>query len=141
MRTVLSIANGLLSLKQFANGAVRDRRRLARPRRPGAQGGAAAIPENLIGNARLAQWVIPALAEARILRIWLGLESEVADAMPCLGQIPGHANAFVIGTVHSGYTSGPFMGKLLAQSMLGETPDLPLFPIDRLLPAPEIAAS
>jgi glycine/D-amino acid oxidase-like deaminating enzyme len=132
MRTVLSIANGLLSLKQFANGTVLvgggwqgvgDRTR----------GGVAAIPENLIGNLRLARWVIPALAEARILRIWLGLESEVADAMPMLGPIPGHPGAFVIGTAHSGYTSGPFMGRLLAQVMLGQAPELPLFPPDRLL--------
>lgn len=132
MRSVLGIASGLLSLKQFANGTVLvgggwqgagDR----------ARGGVAAIPENLIGNLRLARWVVPALAEARILRIWLGLEAEVADAMPLLGPIPGHPDAFVIGTVHSGYTSGPFMGRLLAQSMLGQTPELPLFPPDRLL--------
>jgi len=132
MQTVLSIANGLLSLKQFSNGSVLigggwqgigDRER----------GGVEAIPENLIGNARLARWVIPALAEATILRIWLGLESESPDAMPMLGPLPGHPGAFIIGTVHSGYTSGPFMGKLLAQSMLGQTPELTLFPIDRLL--------
>jgi sarcosine oxidase subunit beta len=132
MQTVLSIANGLLSLKQFANGTVLigggwqgigDRER----------GGVEAVPENLIGNARLAQWVIPALAKARMVRIWLGLESEVADAMPLLGPIPGHADAWVIGTVHSGYTSGTFMGKLLAQAILGDAPELPLFPPDRLL--------
>jgi glycine/D-amino acid oxidase-like deaminating enzyme len=35
--------------------------------------------------------------------------------------------------VHSGYTSGPYMGRILAQAILGEAPELPLFPIDRLL--------
>lgn len=135
MRTVLSIANGLLSLKQFPNGTVLvgggwqgDGDRL--------RGGVAAVPENLIGNLRLARWVIPALAEARVLRIWLGLESEVADAMPILGPVPGRPDVFVIGAVHSGYTSGPFMGRLLAQSMLGQVPELPLFPPDRLLAGP-----
>jgi sarcosine oxidase subunit beta len=41
--------------------------------------------------------------------------------------------------VHSGYTSGPYMGKLLAQTMLGETPELPLFDPARLVAAaPEL---
>jgi sarcosine oxidase subunit beta len=90
------------------------------------------IPQNLIGNLQLAQHVIPALAKARIVRIWLGLEAETADAMPMLGKLPGQ-QAWVIGCVHSGYTSGPFMGKLLAQALLGEEPELPLFDPARLL--------
>jgi glycine/D-amino acid oxidase-like deaminating enzyme len=134
MRTVLSIANGLLSLKQFENGTVLigggwqgmgDRER----------GGTEIVPKNLVGNLRLAQWVIPELRHARILRIWLGLESEVADAMPMIGNVPGVENAFVIGTVHSGYTSGPYMGQLLAQHILGRTPERPLFDPSRLLAA------
>jgi glycine/D-amino acid oxidase-like deaminating enzyme len=132
MRTVLSIANGLLSMKQFANGSVLigggwqgigDRR--SGPIEP--------IAANLIGNLRLAQHVIPALANARIARIWLGLESETADGMPMIGALPGRDDAWVIGCVHSGYTSGPYMGKLLAQTMLGQTPDLPLFDPARLV--------
>jgi glycine/D-amino acid oxidase-like deaminating enzyme len=136
MRTVLSIANGLLSMKQFANGSVLigggwqgvgDR--LSGPVEP--------IPENLIGNLRLAQHVIPALAQARIARIWLGLESETADGMPIIGALPGREDAWVIGCVHSGYTSGPYMGKLLAQTILGETTELPLFDPARLVCATE----
>lgn len=132
MRSVLSIASGLLSMKQFANGSVLigggwqgigDRQR----------GGVETIPKNLIGNLRLAQHVIPELANARVARIWLGLESETDDAMPMLGALPGLDNAYVIGCVHSGYTSGPYMGKLLARHMLGETNELPLFDPARLL--------
>jgi len=134
MRSVLSIANGLLSMKQFANGTVLigggwqgvgDR----------ARGPVETIPQNLTGNLRLAQHVIPALAKARVARIWLGLESETADAMPMIGALPGLSDAWVIGCVHSGYTSGPYMGKLLAQAMLGETPELPLFDPARLIAA------
>ena len=138
MRSVLSIANGLLSMKQFANGTVLigggwqgvgDR----------ARGPVETIPQNLTGNLRLAQHVIPALAKARVARIWLGLEAETADAMPMIGPLPGLADAWVIGCVHSGYTSGPYMGKLLAQTMLGETPELPLFDPARLVAAaPEL---
>ena len=132
MRTVLSIANGLLSLKQFANGTVLIG--------GGWQGKAdrmthetAIIPDNVIGNTRLARYVVPALAETRIVRTWVGFEAETADAMPVIGPVPEHTNAFVIGSVHSGYTSGPYMGKLLAQYILGQEPELPLFDPQRLL--------
>jgi sarcosine oxidase subunit beta len=135
MRTVLSVANGLLSLKQFANGTVLigggwqgegDRLR----------GGVEARPQNLVGNMRLAAYAVPALAEARVARIWLGLEAETADAMPIVGDVPGVRDAYVVGSAHSGYTSGPFMGRILAQHMLGQTPDLPLFEPARLLGMP-----
>jgi len=132
MRTVLSIANGLLSLKQFANGTVLIG--------GGWQGRAdratrqtEIIPDNMRGNAQLARYVIPALAETRIVRTWVGFEAETADAMPVIGSVPGIENAFVIGSVHSGYTSGPYMGKLLAQCMLGQEPEMPLFDPQRLL--------
>jgi len=132
MCSVLSIANGLLSLKQFANGSVLiggGWQGLGDPDR----GGVEAVPQNLIGNVRLARHVIPALAEGRIVRIWLGLESETSDAMPMIGAIPGVANAYVIGCVHSGYTSGPFIGKLLADHILGRELPMPLFDPARLL--------
>jgi glycine/D-amino acid oxidase-like deaminating enzyme len=132
MRTVLGVASGLLSLKQYANGTVLigggwqgigDRQR----------GGLAVRAENFAGNVRLAAFTIPALREARVVRAWLGLEAETADALPAIGPIPGVENAWIIGSVHSGYTSGPYFGKLLAQAVLGRAPEMPLFPIDRLL--------
>lgn len=135
MRTVLSVANGLLSLKQFANGTVLigggwqgegDRER----------GGLEARPQNLVGNMRLAAYAVPALAEARIARIWLGLEAETADAMPIIGDVPGVPRAYVVGSAHSGYTSGPFMGRIMAQHILGQQPELPLFDPSRLLGMP-----
>lgn len=132
MRTVLSIANGLLSMKQFANGTVligggwqgRGNRDSGRPE---------TIPENLTGNLRLGQYVCPALANARVARIWLGFESETADAMPMIGPLSEYPELYVIGCVHSGYTSGPWMGKLLADAILGNTPEMPLFNPSRLM--------
>jgi len=135
MRTVLSVANGLLSLKQFANGTVLigggwqgegDRER----------GGIEARPQNLVGNMRLAAYALPALSEARIARIWLGLEAETADAMPIIGDVPGVPGAYVVGSAHSGYTSGPFMGRIMAQYILGQQPEMPLFDPARLLGMP-----
>lgn len=132
MRTVLSVASGLLSLKQFPNGTVvigggwqgiGDRQR----------GGVAVLPESLIGNVRLACYAIPALRDARLVRAWVGLEAETDDALPAAGPIPGVPDAYVCGSVHSGYTSGPCIARLLADHILGRETDLPLFPIDRLL--------
>lgn len=132
MRSVVGIANGLLSLKQFENGTVLigggwqgngDR----------VRGGVETIPKNLIGNIQLARHAIPALGETRVNRVWLGLESETADALPMIGEIPGHEEAYVIGCVHSGYTSAPYMGRLLADRILGREPEMPLFGPARLI--------
>ncbi len=132
MRTVLGVASGLLSLKQFEHGSVligggwqgigdRETQRLS------------STPDAIIGNLRLAAHSIPALRDATVLRCWQGLEAETDDAMPAIGPLPGIPGAWIIGSVHSGYTSGPFMGHILAQAILGTPPDLPLFPPDRLL--------
>jgi sarcosine oxidase, subunit beta len=138
MRTVVGVASGLLSLKQFSNGTVligggwqahgdRERRTTE------------LIPDNLIGNARLACYAIPELSETRLVRAWSGFEAETADAMPVVGDVPGVADAFVIGSVHSGYTSGPYIGELLAQRILGKEPEMPLFDPARLLTATQSA--
>lgn len=134
MRSVVGIANGLLSLKQFENGTVLiggGWQGIGDPQR----GGVEAIPENLTGNVRLARHAIPALNETRIARIWLGLESETSDALPMIGPLPGMDNAFVIGCVHSGYTSAPYMGRLLSRTILGHEPEMPLFDPARLIAA------
>ena len=136
MRTVIGVASGLLSLKQFGNGtavigggwqAAGDRER----------GGAALVPARLVGNLRLACHAIPALRGARLVRTWAGLEAETRDALPAVGPLPGHPGAFVCGGVHSGFTSGPWMARLLADRILGREPAMPLFPPDRLIEDPE----
>ena len=135
MRTVLSVASGLLSLKQFGNGTVLiggGWQGLGDTER----GGVETLPDNLIGNLRLARWTVPALAEARITRIWLGLEAETADAMPLLGPVPGVRDAWVIGSAHSGYTSGPYLGRLLAEHLLGRETAHGLFDPARLVGVP-----
>ena len=132
MRSVVGIASGLLSLKQYPHGSVvigggwqgrgdRDR------------GGVELVPDNLIGNMRLACHAIPALAGTRLVRAWAGLEAETRDALPAVGPVPGSPDAYVCGSVHSGYTSAPYIARLLADRILGRVPELPLFEIDRLL--------
>lgn len=132
MRTVLGIASGLLSLKQYPHGTVvigggwqgeGDRE----------TGTHQATAASVIGNTRLAVHAIPALRHSRIVRVWTGFEAETADALPAVGPVPGHPGAWVIGSVHSGYTSAPYIAKCLTQAILGQEPEMPLFPIDRLL--------
>ena len=132
LKTVITVAHGKLSLKQFENGTV-----LIGGGWPGKgnieNGYNETIPENLIGNMRLACHAIPNLKNSRVSRVWLGLEAETDDAMPIIGELPNLKNAFIIGSIHSGYTSGPYMGKLLSEKILGNDVDLSLFDIRRLM--------
>jgi len=139
MRTQVGIASGLLSLKQYPHGTVvigggwqgkGDR----------VSGNGEIVPDSIVGNVRLACHAIPALKSARLSRSWTGFEAETADALPAVGAIPGCTDAYVCGSVHSGYTSGPYIAKLLADRLLGREPELPLFPIDRLLAAEDSAS-
>ena len=132
MRTQVGIASGLLSLKQYPHGTVvigggwqgrGDR----------TTGTSEIVADNVVGNVRLACHAIPALAAARLARCWTGFEAETADALPAAGPIPGVADAYVCGSIHSGYTSGPYISKLLADRILGKEPEMALFPIERLL--------
>ena len=136
MRTVVGVASGLLSLKQFGNGTV-----VVGGGWPAAgdreHGGGALLPGRLVGNLRLACHAIPALRGARLVRTWAGLEAQTRDALPAVGPVPGHPEAFVCGSVHSGFTSGPFIAKLLADRILGREPAMPLFPPDRLIEPPD----
>ena len=132
LKTVITVAHGKLSLKQFENGTV-----LIGGGWPGIGNIESDYnetkPENLIGNMRLACHAIPNLKNSRVSRVWLGLEAETDDAMPIIGELPNLENAYVIGSIHSGYTSGPYMGLLLAEKILGKDTDLSLFDIRRLI--------
>ena len=130
MRTVIGVANGLLTLKQKANGTV-----LIGGGWKGIgdidRGGVEVVPANLIGNLRLAHYTIPGLAEARVIRTWLGLDANMPDFMPLVGPVAGAEGAFVIGCIRGGYTIGPYMGWLLAERILGREPEMPLFDMSR----------
>ena len=42
--------------------------------------------------------------------------------MPAVGPVPGVPGAYVCGSIHSGYTSGPYIAKLLAELIMGGNP-------------------
>lgn len=138
MRSVVGIASGLLSLKQYPHGTVVI---------GGGWQGEGSREENThrsthvstVGNARLATHAIPALRHSRIVRVWTGFEAETADALPAIGPVPSFPGVWVCGSAHSGYTSAPYMAKCLTQAILGQEPEMPLFPIDRLLKRPDVS--
>ena len=80
LKSVITIANGKLSLKQFKNGTI-----LIGGGWPGHRNlendKFEPLPENLIGNMQLACHSIPSLKESRVLRVWGGLEAETKYAM------------------------------------------------------------
>ncbi|MEE9590838.1 MAG: FAD-binding oxidoreductase [Hyphomicrobiaceae bacterium] len=140
MRTQVGIASGLLSLKQYPHGTVviGGGWQGWGNRETGRSG---IVPDSIIGNVRLACHAIPALAAARLARSWTGFEAETADVLPAVGPVPGIPEAYVCGSIHSGYTSAPYIAKLLAQCILGQEPERLLFPIDRLILQPASAAT
>ena len=126
IRVVIAHASGMLTLKQSDNGTVVV---------GGAWQGRGAPddwlgdidPETLIANLRLAQYVLPELATARLVRAWTGFEAQTPDSVPLAGLLPGTSNVFVLCCVRSGYTIGPYIGGLMGDLMLGREPELPLF--------------
>ena len=126
IRTAIGSAADTLSLKQVDNGTV-----LIGGGWQGigslAEGPREVVPEHVIGNLRLACSAVPALAQARAVRTWLGLEARVADNLPLNGPLPGVADAWVLGAVHTGFALSPAMGELMAQIVLGQAGPVPLF--------------
>ncbi|MCR1770263.1 NAD(P)/FAD-dependent oxidoreductase [Burkholderia glumae] len=62
---------------------------------------------------------------------WLGMRPCTPDMRPVLGAAPRHPGMwFAFGHNHHGLTLGPITGRLLAQAICGEPPDIDLAPFD-----------
>jgi sarcosine oxidase, subunit beta len=126
---VVTHIGGVLSLKQHANGTIligggwQGRGGYSPPRKE-------IDHERLIQNLRQAVAVVPALSHLRLVRSWTGFEAVTADALPFLGRLPGHRNAFVSAGARGGFHLGLAQGRLLAQLMLRGRTDLPIAPFD-----------
>lgn len=69
---------------------------------------------------------IPGLTWARKTE-WMGHRPAPADSIPVIGAVPGAPGAFMgFGHHHIGMTAGPRTGRLLAQVITGQTPNLDL---------------
>lgn len=126
LKAVVAHASGLLTLKQAANGTVLIGGAWQGRGSPDTWRGDIE-PESLIANLRLAQYVLPRLAEGRVTRCWTGFEAQTPDSIPLAGRLPGMNNVFVLCCVRSGYTIGPYIGRLMGDLMLGRDTEMPLF--------------
>jgi len=124
--TVIGHATGLLTMKQKPNGTVLVGGGWQGRGTPD-EGRGQVTAESVRPNLALAQYALPALAKARVLRSWTGFEANVPDFYPLAGALPGVADAFVLGCVRGGYTIGPYIGGLMGDFILGREPELPLF--------------
>lgn len=123
---VIGHATGLLTMKQKANGTVLVGGGWQGRGTP-QEGRGEVTAETVVPNLALAQFALPALAQARVVRSWTGFEANVPDFYPLAGALPGVEDAFVLGCVRGGYTIGPYIGKLMGDAILGREPELPLF--------------
>ena len=94
------------------------------------------VGENLAHAVRL----FPALAAARVVRTWAGLEGIIADGIPVIAPsrtVPGLVHAF--GFSAHGFALSPLIGRLVLAIIEGRTPSVPLAPfsIDRFQSAME----
>ena len=124
--TVIGHATGLLTMKQKTNGTVLIGGGWQGRGTP-QEGRGQVTAGSLQPNLALAQFALPALANARIMRSWTGFEANVPDFYPLVGALPGVEGAFVLGCVRGGYTIGPYISKLMGDFILEREPELPLF--------------
>ncbi|WP_144122957.1 NAD(P)/FAD-dependent oxidoreductase [Catellatospora sichuanensis] len=80
--------------------------------------------ESLTGNADAAR-VVPAVMRLPIIRSWSGMTTLTPDQLPLLGPVPRRPGLHVA-TGGSAFTLGPTYARLLASTLLGDRPDLPL---------------
>jgi glycine/D-amino acid oxidase-like deaminating enzyme len=83
----------------------------------------------MLDEAAQAATRLPAFAEGRLVRSWSGLYDTTPDWNPVLGPVPGAEGLHVaFGFSGHGFKLSPMIGRMLAQSMLGDETDLPLHP-------------
>ncbi len=138
IRTAIGSASDTLSLKQVDNGTV-----LIGGGWQGignlVDGPREVVPEHVVGNLRLACAAVPALARARAVRTWLGLEARVSDNLPLNGPLPGVPDAWVLGAIHTGFALSPAMAETMARMILEQAAPPLLFDPARFAPRTELA--
>jgi glycine/D-amino acid oxidase-like deaminating enzyme len=83
----------------------------------------------------LAYHLVPAIGPARIIRTWAGVTTTV-DGRSVLGPAGGVPHLFLAIPSFGGYTLGPFVAQLVADSVMGRKPceDLAPYSVDRFRP-------
>lgn len=81
--------------------------------------------DSMIGSLSLAQHVVPRVGALRVIRTWAGVNSSV-NGRPVLGPVAGVPGLYFAIPGDAGYTLGPLTARLVADSMLGRAPELPI---------------
>lgn len=106
-----------ITLKQFGTGQI-----VIGGGWPARIGGRQAHPltqyESMVGNATLAQHIVPRIGPLRIIRTWAGLNTTV-DGRGVLGAVAGMPGLFVAIPGDAGYTLGPLSARLVADAVIG----------------------
>ena len=132
LRSMITSVSGGLTLKQPDSGTYLIAGGWQGLKNP-IGGNLEVTPQSQIGNLSMACYVMPALRDVRVIRSWSGMQIRLSNPEPMAGALPGLDGAYIIGGFFSGWTAGPFMGHLLAQSILGDEPEMPLFDPARVL--------
>jgi glycine/D-amino acid oxidase-like deaminating enzyme len=113
---LLYFAGDMLTLKQARVGSLLIGG--GWPARRSASGQPVVDPASLRANLALAESVVPALSEARLLRTWAGFVNGVDDWLPIIGEIESVPGLYVGVFPFMGFTAGPLMGRVLADLVL-----------------------
>jgi D-amino-acid dehydrogenase len=80
--------------------------------------------------SRLAKNLLPDLNTAESNR-WMGIRPSFPDSLPCIGEVPGHANLFAaFGHSHYGMGMAPKTGQLIANIVNQHPTDIDIRPYD-----------
>ncbi len=76
--------------------------------------------------------LLPLLKDLRVVRQWAGLYEMTPDRQPIYGRVP-ELDGFIIAAGFSGhgFMFGPATGLVIAETVMGETPSLPMHLLDR----------
>lgn len=80
--------------------------------------------------------IAPALSEAKLTEVRVGIRPYTPNFMPVIGQLPDHPQIWIAnGLGSSGLTVGPLLGKLLSQLALGQETewDLQSYAIEQII--------
>lgn len=108
-----------LTLKQTANGTFIIGG--GWPARPEAAPGRYSVRwRSAAGNAAIALRVMPALADVRVTHMWAGVWASTDDFNPIIGEF-GHRPGYFACIAPTGFTLGPLVARMLAESMAGRS--------------------
>ncbi len=90
--------------------------------------------DSLIGNLKFAAETIPKMAQASLLRTWVGFEGRTPDKLLISGPL-GPSGLHVLGCSAGGFTISPMAGQLAADYVIHGKPEVdePLFNVQRFL--------